>query len=196
MPGVRLERCGIQLNELLGRDYRGNAVTTTITCTCPQCSKQFAAVTGRWNRAQKIGAPIYCGKVCSGLARRLANPPTETERAAAKAEYDRNYRTKNADSRKAQKAAYFKRTYNPEQAAVERKGRAHMHAEYCRRPEYKAWKRDYDKRFLAKKNFGEFAEAALILRGIEQEIDARMTRYEIYQTNGTLNKAQTRRRAL
>ena len=171
-------------------------MTTTTTCTCPQCSKQFEAVTGRWNRSQKIGAPIYCGRECSGLARRLANPPIATERKAAKAEYDRQYRAKNAASRKAKKAAYFKRTYNPAQAAVERKARSHLHVAYCQRPEYKAWKRDYDKRHLAKKDFGEFAEAALLLRGIEQEIDARMTRYEIYQTNGTLNKAQTRRRAL
>ena len=113
-----------------------------------------------------------------------------------KAEYDRQYRARNTARRKEQKAAYFKRTYNPAQAAVERKARAHLHAEYCRRPEYKAWKRGYDVRYNAKKDFGDFAEAALLLRGIEQEIDARMTRYEIYQTNGTLNKAQMRRRAL
>lgn len=167
-----------------------------ITCTCPICSKQFEAVTGRWNRAQKIGAPIYCGRACSGLARRLVNPPTAMERKAMKAEYDRQYRARNTARLKEQKAAYFKRTYNPAQAAVERKARAHLHAEYCRRPEYKAWKRGYDVRHNAKKDFGDFAEAALLLRGIEQEIDARMTRYEIYQTNGTLNKAQMRRRAL
>lgn len=165
-------------------------------CICKQCSVQFQTETGLVNRAQKIGAPVYCGRKCAGLARRLRNQPTEDERKAAKSEYDRIYRARNAEQRKQQKSEYFQRTYDPVKAAMKRKERSHLHAEYCRRPEYKAWKREYDKHHLAKKKFGEFAEAALLLQEIEREIDTRVTRYEIYRTNGTLNKAQTRRRAL
>ncbi len=168
----------------------------TVTCTCPQCSGLFEANTSRFNRAQKDAAPLYCGKSCAGLARRTANPPTEAERKEAKRLYDATRRIVKADEIKAKKRDYFKRTYDPVKAAVERKANMHRHVEYCRRPEYKAWKRQYDNRYNAKKDFGEFAESALLLQDIEREINERATRYEIYQINGTLNKALTRRRSL
>lgn len=38
---------------------------------CPQCSKSFFATTSKVNWAKKKGAPLYCGRVCSGLARRV-----------------------------------------------------------------------------------------------------------------------------
>lgn len=168
----------------------------TVACHCPQCQKEFLAYTSRVNCAQKFGAPLYCNKTCAGLARRLSNPPTKEERKAAKAEYDRRRREEKAEEIKAKKAAYFKRTYNPEKAAVERKKRAHLHAEYCRRPDYKKWKADYDRQHGARKKFGDYAETFLLLLDIEREIDSRATRYEIYRANGTLNKAQMRRRSL
>lgn len=166
------------------------------TAICPQCGVEFEATTGALNRALTIGAPLYCGRECAGLARRLKNPPTAAERKEAKRIYDARRRIEKADEIRAKKREYFKRTYDPEKAAEERKEKMPRHIEYCRRPEYKAWKRDYDKRHLAKKKFGEFAEAALMLQDIEREIDQQATRYEIYRTNGTLNKAQTRRRSL
>ena len=168
----------------------------TVTCHCPQCQKEFLAYTSRVNRAHKDGAPLYCNKTCAGLARRRRNPPTKEERKAAKAEYDRRRREEKAEEIKAKKAAYFKRTYNREKASVERKKRAHLHAEYCRRPDYKKWKADYDRHHRAKKEFGDYDETFLLLQDIEREIDSRATRYEIYRTNGNLNKAQTRRRSL
>lgn len=168
----------------------------TVVCHCPQCQKEFLAYTSRVNRAQKFGAPLYCNKTCACLARRLSNPPTKEERKAAKAEYDRRRREEKAEEIKAKKAAYFKRTYNPEKAAVDRKKRAHLHAEYCRRPDYKKWKADYDRRYRATKEFGDYAETFFLLQDIEREIESRSTRYEIYRANGTLNKAQTRRRSL
>lgn len=167
-----------------------------VTCHCTQCKKEFWAYTSRVNRAHKDCAPLYCNKTCAGLARRLSNPPTKEERKAAKAEYDRRRREEKAEEIKVKKAAYFKRTYNPEKASVERKKRAHYHAEYCRRPDYKKWKADYDRRHMATKEFGDYAETYLLLQDIELEINSRSTRYEIYRTNGTLNKAQTRRRSL
>jgi len=168
----------------------------TTKTSCPQCGAAFEAETGRMNRALKIGAPLYCGRACAGLARRLTSPPTEAERKEAKRLYDARRRVEKEEEIKAKKRDYFKRTYDPAKAAAERKERMPRHVEYCRRPEYKAWKREYDRRHLAEKKFGEFAEVALLLQDIEREVEQRATRYEIYRTNGTLNKAQTRRRSL
>jgi hypothetical protein len=123
-------------------------------------------------------------------------PLTTAERKEQKAIYDATYRLRDIAARKAKKAAYYQRTHDPAKEAAARKLKMPKHIEYCRQPKYKAWKSEYDKKHLAKKAFGEFAEAALILRDVENEIAARATKYEIYQTNGTLNKAQTRRRAL
>ena len=87
----------------------------------------------------------------------------------AKAEYDRKYRKKNRARIKARKAAYFQSTYDPVKAAKERQKKMPEHVEYCRRPEYKAWKKKYDrKRQLSK--YGEFAEAYNILLLLEKEI--------------------------
>lgn len=166
----------------------------TKSCICPQCNQLFDAIVSRLNRARKLGVPIYCGKVCAGLSRRTQL--TTAERKAAKAEYDREYRERNGDKLKQQKADYFRQTYDPVKAAEKRKERMHLHVAYCQRPEYREWKRKYDKLHLAKKNFGEFAEAFLLLQQIEESIAAHASRYEIYITNGTINKAQNRRRAL
>lgn len=164
------------------------------SCICPQCNQLFEAATSRVNRAVKLQAPIYCGTVCAGLARR--SQLTTVERKSAKAEYDREYRERNREKRKQQKAEYYQKTYDPVKAAEKRKERMHLHVAYCRRPEYKEWKREYDRTYLARKNFGEFAEAFLLLQQIEESISTHASRYQIYITNGTINKAQTRRRAL
>ena len=111
-----------------------------------------------------------------------------------KAEYDAKRRIELADHIKTQKAAYFQRTYDPDKARVERKERAAQHAEYCRQPEYRKWKSQYDRKHRANKYFGEFAEASLLLNDIEREINSRASRYEIYLQNGILNKIQQRKR--
>jgi hypothetical protein len=162
---------------------------------CPQCRRVFECDASRYNRAVRLLAPLYCGKACAGLARRTPKPDDETRRLL-KAAYDSEYRERNAEKRRAQKAAWFKRTYDPAKAAVERKARMPRHVEYCRRPEYRAWKAEYDRAYKARLHFGEWADAALLLGDLEREINERATRYEVYQANGTLNKAQTRRRAL
>jgi hypothetical protein len=168
----------------------------SIKVCCPQCSTWFSAETGRINKAKKIDAPIYCGKKCAGISRRLKTQPTEVERKASKKLYDARRRVEKADEIRSKKKEYFKRTYKPEKAAVKRKENMHKHVEYCRRPEYRAYKRDYDRKYLACKKFGEFSEVALLLQEIDREIEKRATRHEIYRINGTLNKAQMRRREL
>lgn len=147
---------------------------------------------GEINRAQKTGRPIYCGKICAGMKRQ--DEKTAEQKKEEKRIYDKKRREKYKDRIKAEKAAYFKRTYDPVEAAVKRKERMPKHVEYCQRPEYKAWKAEYDRKYLARKQFGEFWEAALALRSIEQEISERISETDLAVQKGTLNKSQTRKR--
>lgn len=163
---------------------------------CASCGSLLHKKTGEINRAAKNGRQLYCGRSCAGLARRLKNPPSEAERKEAKRLYDAKYREEKKSEIKIKKRDYFKRTYDPVKAAEDRKKRMPKHVEYCSQPAYKAWKREYDKNYRAKKYFGVFAEAAILLQDIEREIAKQATRYEIYRINGTLNKAQKRKRSL
>lgn len=144
------------------------------------------------NRAKKLGSPLYCGKVCAGTKRQTQL--TESEKKERKRLYDIEYREKNAETLKMKKAAWFKATYDPEKAAIERKKRAPQHAEYCRRPEYKAYKQEYDQQYRAKKEYGEFWQCFMLLLSIESEVTERAAKQEIRAQNGTLNKRQQRKR--
>lgn len=116
------------------------------------------------------------------------------EKKRRKAAYDVEYRAKNLSLIRERKAAYYQRTADREREREYRKQHMARHVEYCRRPEYKAKKHKYDLQFRAKKLFGPFSEAALILRDVEIEIDRRMTWVERHQANGTLNKSTQRKR--
>jgi hypothetical protein len=165
---------------------------------CSSCGRLFEANASRVNRASRICAPLYCGKACAGLARRLKVPPTAEEKRAQKAQYDMERRALLRDRIRKEKRAYYdaNRPRILEMMKAYRKKRAPKHAEYCRRPVYVAWKSGYDRAYRAKRDFGEFATVALLLHDIEREINTQATRYEVYSANGTINKAQTRRRAL
>lgn len=169
-----------------------------IQLSCAHCGIQFARKTGCVNRSTKVGAPLYCGRVCTGLARRNPNPLTEAERKEVKRVYDAKRRAEKHDQLCAEKRAHYyaNRDRILAENTVYRAKHMARHVEYCRRPEYKAWKVEYDRQYKARYSFGEFADAFLLLQDIEKEIDARATRQEIYQANGTFNKAQTRRRSL
>jgi hypothetical protein len=170
-----------------------------VKATCPHCRSFFEAKTAHVNRAAKIGAPLYCGKVCAGLARRLKNPPTDEQRRAAKAAYDAKRReSEKRDALLAKKRDHYCANHERLKAehAEYRAAHMHRHVEYCRKPEYRAKKSVYDRTRRAEQNFGDFSEAALLLADIEREIAERASKYEIYLTNGTINKAQQRRRAL
>lgn len=159
---------------------------------CRNCGKKPDKPNGAVMRAKKIGAPLYCNRKCAGLGRRCGK--SKAQRVAEKAAYDQIYREKNLARITAEKAVYFKRTYDPVAAAIERKKHMPRHIEYCRRPEYRAWKTEYDKQHRAKKNFGPFAEIALLTNDLNREIKERMTNAEIRWKNQTANKAQFRDR--
>lgn len=119
---------------------------------------------------------------------------TKAEKVEAKRLYDIEYRRKNRAMLKAKKAAYFRLTYDPVKAAIERKKRMHLHVAYCRQPRYKAWKRLYDRKRRDSK-YGPFAEAARLAIELNREIKGRMSNYEIRRENQTLNKRLARTRA-
>ena len=114
-----------------------------------------------------------------------------------KTAYDREYRKRNRSRIKARKAAYFQRTYDPVQAAIARKWRMPQHVEYCRRPEYRVWKREYDEQRRASR-YGAFAEAWRILKLLRAEIKKqqpdRFERYRQAKRHAWNPEVQRRRR--
>jgi hypothetical protein len=163
---------------------------------CPECKQYFEPTQSRINRAAKIGAPLYCSRACAGNARRDKTPPTEAERKAAKAAYDREYRNRDPEARKAKKKDYYQRTRDPQKERIKRAENMHKHIAYCRMPEYKAKKAEYDRRKRFER-YGDFAEVAMLLEDVEREIRSRATAYEIRIANGYYTRsAQQRRREL
>lgn len=159
---------------------------------CDHCGKEVHQSTGAINRAIKLGVPIYCDRVCFGLGRRKNKTPEQ--KRAEKATYDRRLRVEHAVELAAKRKQSFKKNYDPKKAAIQRKARMHLHVEYCRRPEYCAYKHQYDLRYKMEKNYGGFWEVARALVDLTNELKSRATKYEIYEQNGTLNKSMKRKR--
>jgi len=159
-----------------------------VKAICNQCGNKFDCHTGHLNRANKLGRRIFCGRVCSGLGRRKHISLDEKKRL--KSEYDKIYRAKNKERDAPRKAAYHKRVYNSEKQRAYNQKNMQRHVEYCRRPEYRAKKHEYDIKRNAKNQYGEFWESAIALKKIEGEID----RDEANMDNQTYNKSQKRKR--
>lgn len=167
-------------------------MTVTVSFQCAHCGATSHTSTGAFNRAINRGAPLYCGKECSGLARRKWKSPKQ--RKAEKSAYDAVRRVELAERIKAEKREYHKRTYDPIKAAAVRSKRMPYHVEYCRTPEYREWKREYDRTYRANKEYGEFAECFLLVMDIRAECLSQMTDYEIRYAKGGVAKTQQRRR--
>ncbi len=159
---------------------------------CAYCNNKSEKSSSSVNLAKRINAPIYCSRKCSGLGRR--DTRTKKEKVEAKRLYDQKYRLNNFSIIKSKKQAHAKTESGRQMQKRNRDKMKNFHLEYCRTPEYRKWKAEYDKKHLANKQYGEFAEAALTLRSLETEITSRITKTEIYANNGTLNKKQSRRR--
>lgn len=155
---------------------------------CGYCGEECDKDQSQINRALSKGLNLYCNLQCAGKGRRKNLTPEQKKQL--KKEYDEKYRGKNKELLKVKKHEYFIRTYDPVKAAIERKARYQSHLEYLRTPEYRAWKAEYDKRYLAKKKYGEFWESALLINKIE----GLYNQEEIRQINNLHNKSQKRRR--
>lgn len=158
---------------------------------CHHCGEEIERRTGEVNRARKRGLAIYCDRHCSGLGRRKHK--SLKQRRAEKSDYDRQYRRTNRDRLRASKAAYHKATYDPARARIARKRRAPAHAEYCRRPAYKAYKRRYDAERRASQ-YGDFADAYKLFLEMKRETRKRISWYESAIQNGRFTKAKERKR--
>jgi len=159
--------------------------------TCAHCGRKSDKATGAVNRAKAAGLRMFCNRRCAGLAHRKHK--TKLQMREEKAAYDTEYRRLNGKMLKAKKAAWHLATYDPDAARIERKKRMKFHVEYCRRPSYRRWKQEYDRRYRAME-FGQFADAYKLTLELNREIKSRSTNYEIRQENQTFGKTQKRRR--
>lgn len=159
---------------------------------CANCGEISEKTNSHINRARKLNKSLYCSRVCFGLASRVNKTPAQLKEE--KRLYDIQYRINNKQLLKENKSAYFHRTYDPEKAAIKRKENMHRHVEYCRTPHYKAYKKQYDRKYRAKQDYGEFWESAILSLEIHEEVESRMSQYQIKLESQTLNKCQRRKR--
>jgi hypothetical protein len=165
-----------------------------IAFICDYCGKTSKKHSGHINRSRSIGAPVYCDRKCAGLGRRTNETPEEKK--IHKQWYDLFIRASLTDEERAIRrmnaAILFQIDYNanPEKYKQERQRRMPAHVEYCRQPKYKRYKKEYDFNYRAKKEYGEFGEAVVVLIELEREIDVRLAKKE----NGLINKSQKRKR--
>jgi hypothetical protein len=157
---------------------------------CSYCGKSFEILTGHYNRAMALGYGVYCSRNHSGLAKRVKR--SKKEKKEIKRLYDLEYRVRMADKIKKDKAEYFKRDYadNPKKYERWRRNRKEWHNEYCRHPEYKEWKKAYDREYRAKKNYGPIADIFLVWLDLRNGIDNRFAKKQ----NNIQNKSQKRKR--
>lgn len=158
---------------------------------CAHCGTEFEKKTGDVNRANKMGLRLFCGRICAGFGRRKNRTIEENKRI--KAEYDKEYRVKNRERINERTQDY---NSSPAGRAMQKRNREKFkqsHLEYCRTEEYRnQYKKPYDQKYHAKKKYGEFFEAALILDQIETLILPERKEAKIQK--GTYNKSQHRKR--
>jgi hypothetical protein len=142
----------------------------------------------------KMGNKVYCSREHSGFGRRSGK--TVEQKKTEKAAYDKIYSKKNFEIKKPKRAAYHKKTYKGERRKrwleYNRK-RYPQHLEYLNTPKYKEWKRDYDKKYLSKKDYGIFWESALLLNELEELLIKNRSDGTKFRM-GITNKTQKRKR--
>ena len=134
----------------------------------------------------------FCNRECAGLYKRKYE--SDEDFKERKRLYDMEYRKKNMEIIKKKKSEYFKRTYDPKKAAIERKKKMARHVEYCRSPEYKKWKKKYDNKYRAHKYYGDFGECLNLLCELENEIRKRIPdKYERLKMRGLLERIRDKK---
>lgn len=161
---------------------------------CAYCGKLFEKGAGHYNRAMCLGLNVYCSKKHSALGRRTNE--TEEEKKVYKQWYDLFIRASRTEDEQIivslQSLVLFHLDYrtNPEKYREERQRRMAAHVEYCKQPKYKEYKKGYDEQYRAKKDYGEYWEAAIALKNLDKEIDYR----ESKRQNKIYNKSTTKRK--
>lgn len=163
---------------------------------CNYCGKTSKRRDAYLKVAAKKGAPVFCDKKCAGLGRRTNETPEEKK--AIKYWYDQFLNVSMTEDEKEleelQRMVYFQWEYarNPEKHRKRRQERMAAHVEYCRQPEYKVYKQIYDEQYRAKKDYGEYWEAAIVLKNLESIIPHRLADKE----NKLHNKSITKKKRL
>lgn len=157
---------------------------------CHYCGKIFEIKTGYYNRAMQMGNNVYCSRKHAGLGRRTNE--TVEEKKLIKYFYDAFRNIVFEEKFRKQAAEYFKKDYaaNPEKYKEQRKRRYPEHLKYLQRPEYKKWKQEYDKKYRAKKVYGQLWESAIALNELAKIVDNRQAK----QQQKSINKTQNRKR--
>lgn len=166
---------------------------------CAHCGTEADKLTGGVNRSLRIGAPLYCSQACSGLAHRSEPVPVEVKRKA-KQRYDRARRNGPLRQRilDEKRAAYRALTHDERheqylRARARREADPDLAAAYreaCVKarntPEWKAHKREYDRRWRAATEFGDgpLADAFVLLQELIDEVNSRIHRPDIYHQKG------------
>lgn len=169
-----------------------------VTRICPHCGNEFSVTYSAANRADKTGVPRYCGRVCSGLARRSSL--NQEQKREAKAAYDRERRAVLGESLRAKKRAFYYANHETNLAKQanrrQQPGYKEKHLTYMAKPEYRKKKKDYDEERRASE-YGVFADAHRVLMELEKEIRSQASAYERRVANGYYTRnAQKRRREL
>lgn len=154
---------------------------------CKHCGIEFEKSSGHLNRANKLGVPVFCSKQHFWESRRIER--SNEEKKAVKAKYDKEYHK--TEKRKASARRYNSSPIGRAMQKRQREKQKQAHLEYCRTPEYRAWKKQYDENYQAKRSFGEFYESGILLKKIAYLVDNR----EANQLKGTYNKSQKRKRS-
>lgn len=159
---------------------------------CDYCGDSFEKENPAINRAKREDKNIYCNRKCSGLGRRINK--TLKQKVSEKQEYDMQYRAKNKESLREKKALYGRsKAGKATQKRARIKGKAY-HAKYIQSDRYVEWKKEYDRTYRAKKDYGEFWECQILRLEIEEEVEKTQSDYEVRLENQTLNKSQKRKR--
>lgn len=169
---------------------------SSISRVCPSCGVTFFSSAGRANRADRIGAPLYCCIACAGIARRSSK--TDEQKRADKAAYDKSRRDTIGDKIRSDKrnAYYANHEYYKAKHKEYRAARMPKHVEYCRSQEYRAKKHDYDIS-KAKDEYGEWGDTWRLLLDLEKEIRRQSSWYDRAVSKGYFTRnAQKRRREL
>lgn len=157
---------------------------------CKHCGIEFEKSAGHLNRANKLGVPVFCTTEHFYASRRIER--TDEEKKAIKADYDRDYCK--TEKRKASARNYNETPAGRAMQKRQREKNKESHLEYCRTPEYKAWKIKYDQQHRAKKQYGEFWESAILLEQIDKHIASVADKNHLRTINGTFNKSKRRKK--
>lgn len=160
---------------------------------CSHCGKDAEKHTGHVNRVLQMGNKLYCDKTCAGLGRRVER--TIEEKKRIKSEYDKQRTDRHELWFLLWRAFEFRVDYeeNPEKYKKERQRKYKKHLEYLQTDKYKEWKRKYDIKYLAKKEYGIYWESAILLKELEEHL-LKIRPDGIKFQMGIVNKKQKRQR--